>query len=61
MPSSYYKLEIKDRIDLRKKGSKALRKRGLIPGVLYYSGEDNVNIEIEKSTLFHDAIWSANI
>ena len=53
MPSSYYKLEIKDRIDLRKKGSKALRKRGLIPGVLYYAGEDNVNIEIEKSTLFH--------
>jgi large subunit ribosomal protein L25 len=53
MPSSYYKLEISDRVDLRKRGSKALRKKGLIPGVLYYAGEDNINIEIDKSTLFH--------
>jgi large subunit ribosomal protein L25 len=53
MPSSYYKLEISDRVDLKKKGSKALRKKGVIPGILYYAGEDNVNIEINKSTLFH--------
>ena len=53
MPSSYYKLEISDRVDLRKRGSKALRKKGLIPGVLYYAGEDNINIEIDKSALFH--------
>ena len=53
MPSSYYKLEISDRVDLRKKGSNALRKKGIIPGVLYYTGEDNVNIEIDKSVLFH--------
>jgi large subunit ribosomal protein L25 len=25
----------------------------LIPGVLYYSGEKNVNIEVDKSILFH--------
>jgi large subunit ribosomal protein L25 len=25
----------------------------LVPGVLYYSGEENVNISIEKSILFH--------
>jgi large subunit ribosomal protein L25 len=30
-----------------------LRKKGLIPGVLYYAGEDNINIEIDKSALFH--------
>ena len=30
-----------------------MRKKGLIPGVLYYTGEDNVNIEIDKSVLFH--------
>ena len=53
MSSSYYKLEISDRVSLRKKGSNALRKKGLIPGVLYYTGEDNVNIEIDKSVLFH--------
>ncbi len=53
MSSSYYKLEISDRVDLKKKGSKMLRKKGLIPGVLYYAGEDNINIEIDKSALFH--------
>ena len=53
MPSSYYKLEISDRVNLRKKGSNTLRKKGLIPCVLYYTGEDNINIEIDKSVLFH--------
>jgi|ETNmetMinimDraft_27_1059897.scaffolds.fasta_scaffold33799_2 large subunit ribosomal protein L25 len=53
MSSSYYKLQISDRVDLKKKGSKMLRKKGLIPGVLYYAGEDNINIEIDKSALFH--------
>ncbi|GIS53447.1 hypothetical protein Ct9H90mP29_04890 [bacterium] len=28
------------------------RKNGLVPGVLYYSGEPNVIIAIEKSVLF---------
>ena len=53
MPSSYYKLDISDRSELRSKGSRAIRKKGLIPGILYYAGEENVNISIEKSTLFH--------
>lgn len=53
MSSSYYKLEIATRVSLKKKGVKPLRKKGLIPGVLYYSGEKNVNIEVDKSILFH--------
>ena len=53
MPSSYYKLDISDRSELRSKGSRAIRKKGLIPGILYYAGEENVNISIQKSTLFH--------
>jgi large subunit ribosomal protein L25 len=53
MASSYYKLDVSNRKELRSKGARALRKKGLIPGVLYYAGEENVNISIEKSVLFH--------
>ena len=53
MASSYYKLDVSNRTELRSKGARALRKKGLIPGVLYYAGEENVNISIEKSVLFH--------
>ena len=53
MATSYYKLDIKNRKANRSKGAKAIRREGLVPGVLYYSGEENVNISIEKSILFH--------
>ena len=53
MASTYYKLEIKNRVKTRTKGSKDLRRNGVIPGVLYYAGEENVNISIDKSVLFH--------
>ena len=53
MASTYYKLEIENRIKTRTKGSKDLRRKGIVPGVLYYAGEENVNISIEKSVLFH--------
>ena len=53
MASSYYKLDVKNREELRSKAAKSLRKKGIVPGVLYYSGEENVNISIEKSVLFH--------
>lgn len=52
MSSSYYKLEVSGRTKLKTKGVKSLRRKGLIPGVLYYAGEKNVNIEIDKSILF---------
>ena len=53
MASSYYKLDVTERKETRSKAAKALRKKGIIPGVLYFSGEKNVNISIEKSVLFH--------
>ena len=53
MASSYYKLDVTSRQEIRSKAVKALRKKGMIPGVLYFSGEENVNISIEKSVLFH--------
>ena len=53
MASSYYKLDITSRQGIRSKATKALRKKGMIPGVLYFSGEENVNISVEKSVLFH--------
>ena len=49
MASSYYKLEISNRIDIGTKGAKKERRRGLVPGVLYYSGEEAINISIKKS------------
>tara|TARA_B100001027_G_C16238541_1_gene318184 strand:+ start:65 stop:742 length:678 start_codon:yes stop_codon:yes gene_type:complete len=51
MSSSYYKLKISNRINIGTKGAKKERKRGLVPGVLYYSGEEAINISIKKSNL----------
>ena len=53
MATSYYKLDIKNRKVDRTKGARAIRRQGLVPGILYYAGEDNINISIEKSILFH--------
>ena len=53
MASSYYKLDVTNRKELRSKAARSLRKKGIVPGVLYYSGEENVNISIERSVLFH--------
>jgi len=53
MASSYYKLDIVDRTQIRTKGSKALRRNGIIPGILYYAGETNVNISVDKLVLYH--------
>ena len=51
MASSYYKLDITDRNLTRTKGAKTIRRSGLIPGVLYYAGEANVNISVDKLIL----------
>ena len=51
MASSYYKLDISSRNKTGTKESKIARKKGLVPGVLYYSGEEAVSISIEKSIL----------
>ena len=51
MASSYYKLDISSRNQTGAKESKIARKKGFIPGVLYYSGEEAISISIEKSIL----------
>ncbi len=51
MASSYYKLDISSRNETGTKESKIERKKGFVPGVLYYSGEEAVSILIEKSIL----------
>jgi large subunit ribosomal protein L25 len=53
MASSYYKLNIAERTRTRTKGAKTLRREGLIPGILYYAGETNVNISVDKLVLYH--------
>ena len=52
MASSYYKLDISNRVDLKSRGAKKVRESGFVPGVLYYAGEDPINISIERSALF---------
>ena len=51
MATSYYKLSIEHRVETKSRGSKLVRKNGFVPGVLYYGGEENENISIEKSVL----------
>ena len=51
MASSYYKLGISSRNQTGAKESRIARKKGFIPGVLYYSGEEAISISIEKSIL----------
>ena len=51
MASSYYKLDISSRNKTGAKESKIARNKGLVPGILYYSGEEAISISIEKSVL----------
>ena len=51
MSTSYYKLSVEHRVETKSRGSKLVRKNGFVPGILYYGGEENENISIEKSVL----------
>jgi len=51
MASSYYKLDISIRNETGTKKAKIARKKGFVPGVLYYSGEEAISISIEKPIL----------
>ena len=51
MESSYYKLDISSRNETGTKEAKIARKKGFVPGVLYYSGEEAISISIERSIL----------
>ena len=52
MSSTYYNLTITERTKFGSKESKNDRKSGLIPAVLYYAGEKNIHMSIDKSVLF---------
>ena len=52
MSSTYYNLAVTERTKFGSKESKNDRKSGLIPAVIYYSGEKNIHISIDKSVLF---------
>tara|TARA_Y100000590_G_scaffold115936_1_gene132273 strand:- start:1122 stop:1805 length:684 start_codon:yes stop_codon:yes gene_type:complete len=52
MASSYYKLNIQDRTLIGTKGAKALRRNDSIPGVLYYKGEETINVAVDTLALY---------
>lgn len=53
MATSYYKLDIETRKSIGKKAAKVIRKAGKIPSVLYYKGEQPINISIDKQVFYH--------
>lgn len=57
--SEFYKLDYQLRKETGSMAVKALRNQGLVPGVLYFHGHDNVNLAIDKKTLWR-ALHSGN-
>ena len=52
MGASYYKLDIEHRKVVGKKATKALRKGGKVPSVLYYKGEEPLSLYVDKQLLY---------
>ena len=48
MATSYYKLDIENRESVGKKSTKAIRREGKIPSTLYFKGEEQESIAIDK-------------
>ena len=53
MAQEYEKIYVGERTHKGKSKIRALRRDGKIPGVYYYHGEENVNLEIDKKNLYH--------
>ena len=53
MPQEYEQINVGERTHKGKSKIRALRREGKIPGVYYYHGEENVNLEIDKKNLYH--------
>ena len=53
MTSSYYKLNVENRPITGKKTAKKLRNKGIIPGVLYYKGEEPIQIAVNELVMYH--------
>ena len=53
MAQEYEQIYVGERTHKGKSKIRALRRDGKIPGVYYYHGEENVNLEIDKKNLYH--------
>ena len=53
MAQKYEQIDVGERTHKGKSKIRALRRDGKIPGVYYYHGEENVNLEIDKKNLYH--------
>ena len=53
MTSSYFKLNVENRPITGKKTAKKLRNKGIIPGVLYYKGEEPIQIAVNELVMYH--------
>ena len=53
MAQEYEQIYVGERTHKGKSKIRTLRRDGKIPGVYYYHGEENVNLEIDKKNLYH--------
>lgn len=53
MAQEYEKLDLNERIGKGKSKARSLRRDGMVPGVYYFHGEENVNLQIDKKKLYH--------
>ena len=53
MAQEYEKLDLNERTDKGKSKARSLRRDGMVPGIYYFRGEQNVNLQIEKKKLYH--------
>ena len=53
MAQEYEQIHVGERTHKGKSKIRALRRDGKIPGIYYYRGEENVNLEIDKKNLYH--------
>ena len=53
MAQEYEKLDLIERTDKGKSKARLLRRNGMVPGIYYFRGEQNVNLQIDKKKLYH--------
>jgi len=53
MAQEYEKLDLNQRTDKGKSKARSLRRDGMVPGIYYFRGEKNVNLQIDKKKLYH--------
>ena len=53
MAQEYEKLDLKERTVKGKSKARSLRRDGMVPGIYYFRGEENVDLQIDKKKLYH--------